>query len=229
MRKLDSRITSEIDSLVEVGTRLNSRASVSSNGIEGEELVEVATWVTRLGQLIRNLYGEKSQHFDSYSRALETVNFYSLHSNYYGHFTQMVGVAKAIKHDVANGLLVNFKSFVQAEVFADFLEMGEYLLSEGYKDAAAVIIGSVLEDGLRKMCERGSLPTVTDSGKPLTMDPLNAQLAKADVYTKLVQKQITTWAHIRNKAAHGEYGEYTGEQVGMMLLFVQSFASEHLS
>jgi len=58
---------------------------------------------------------------------------------------------------------------------------------------------------------------------------LNAHLAKAEVYSKLVQKQVTTWAHIRNKAAHGEYGEYNAEQVRTMLLFVQGFAGEYIA
>jgi len=229
MAKLDPRITAEVDDLVESGTRLNLIASTASRSIGGDELAEVATWVTRLGQLVRKLYGEKSQHFDSYAKALATEHFYSLHQHYYAHFAQMLGVARAIKHDISHGLLVNFKALAQAEVFADFLEMGEYLLAEGYKDAAAVIIGSVLEDGLRTLCARASLPVSADSGKPLTIEPLNAQLAKAEVYSKLVQKQITTWAHIRNKAAHGEYNEYNAEQVGMMLLFVQGFAIEHLT
>lgn len=229
MRKVDARITAEVNSLVEDGLRLHRSVSTSSKEIGGDELAEIATWVTRLGHLIRNLYGEKSQHFDSYTKALSTIYFYSLHSSHYEHFTQMFGVAKAIQHDLTHGLLVDFRSLVQADVFADFLEMGEYLLNEGYKDAAAVIIGSVLEDGLRKLSERASLPVVANSGKPLTIDPLNAQLAKAEVYSKFVQKQITTWAHIRNKAAHAEFSEYTSEQVKMMLLFVQSFASEYLT
>ena len=229
MRKIDARITTEVDDLVQVGQRLHRSAETSSSGVAGDELAELAMWVTRLGQLIRKLYGEKSQHFASYNRALAINNFYTLHSNYYEHFTQVFGVAKAIQHDVKQGLLVDFKALVQAEVFADFLEMGEYLLNEGYKDAAAVIVGSVLEDGLRKLTERAGLSLLADSGKRLTIDPLNAQLAKAEVYSKLVQKQVTSWAHIRNKAAHGEFTEYTLEQVKMMLLFVQSFSSEHLA
>jgi hypothetical protein len=219
MPKLNPRITIEVNDLVEVGLRLHRHASTSDSGIEGDELAELAMWVTRLGQLIRKLYGEKSQHFASYHKALSTNNFYNLHSNYYDHFTQMFGVAKAIQHDLTHGLLVDFKSLVQAEVFADFLEMGEYFL----------VIGSVLEDALRKLCERASLPLAADSGKQLTIDPLNSQLARAEIYSKLIQKQITTWAHVRNKAAHGEYSEYTLEQVKMMLLFVQGFTSEHLA
>lgn len=228
MNKLDDRIKTEVETLVQKGQAMLRKAQGLSRAMEGDELADVASWVTRLGQIIRRLYGENSQHFETYSTALATNNFYNLHSNWNAQLSQVVGVAKAIEHDLASGLLTDFKSIVQADIFADFLEMGEYLLQEGYKDAAAVIIGSVLEDGLRKLSERHGLPETNESGKPLTIDPLNNQLSKQDIYSKLTQKQITSWAHIRNKAAHGEFGEYNREQVQMMLLFVQSFASEHL-
>ncbi|SIR67111.1 hypothetical protein SAMN05421829_1324 [Aromatoleum tolulyticum] len=153
MSRLDTKIQTEVSDLADTGASLLRTIQSSGDEIQGEELIEVSTWVTRLGQLIRRLYGEKSQHFESYSSALSTNYFYKLHSNWNAHFSQMVGVARAIKHDLENGLLVQFKALVQADVFADFLEMGEYLLHEGYKDAAAVIIGTVLEDGLRKMAE----------------------------------------------------------------------------
>jgi len=217
-----------VNDLLDVGGSLLRRIQSSPDRIEGEQLATTTAWVTRLGQLIRKLYGEKSQHFESYSSALATNNFYSLHSEWNAHFSQLVGVAKAVKHDLDRDLLVNFKSLVQADVFADFLEMGEHLLEADYKDAAAVIIGSVLENGLRKLADVNGISLTQSSGKPMTIDPLNVELAKQDVYSKLVQKQITSWAHIRNKAAHGEYGEYTKEQVQMMLLFVQSFMSEHI-
>ena len=229
MQKIDARITTEVDDLVEVGQRLNRSASTSSRGVAGDELAEVAMWVSRLGHLIQKLYGEKSQHFASYNRALATLSFYNLHSNCYEHFTQVVGVAKAIQHDIKRGLLGDFKSQVQAEVFADFLEMGGRLLDDGHKDAAAVIVGSVLDGGLRKLAERAGLSLVASDGQPLTMDALNTQLAKADVYSKLVQQQITSWAHLRDQAARGEFTAFTLEQVRSMWLFVQSFSSEHLA
>ena len=165
----------------------------------------------------------------SYESALSTTAFYNLHSNWNNHLAQMLGVAKALKHDIDAGLLQDFRRLVQADIFADFLEMGEHLLNEGYKDAAAVIIGSVLEDGLRKLAELHSVPAVSDSGRPLTIEPLNAELARHEVYSKLTQKQITSWAHVRNKAAHGQYDEYSKDQVQMMLAFVQGFSGDHLS
>ena len=229
MEKMESVVNGEVEDLIKTGKKILRRAQSLGSSIDGEELADVASWVTRLGQLIRRLYGEKSQHFRSYSDALATNNFYSIHSNWNSHISQCLGVAFSIKHDLEAGLLFDLRSLVQADVFADFLEMGEYLLNEEYKDAAAVIIGAVLEDSLRKLSERHGLPIENSSGRPLTIDPLNVAMAREDVYNKLVQKQITTWAHIRNKAAHGEYSEYNSDQVQMMLLFVQNFAAEYLT
>ncbi len=60
-------------------------------------------------------------------------------------------------------------------------------------------------------------------GKPKKADLMNADLAGAGVYNKLDQKSVTAWLDLRNKAAHGHYGEYTAEQVLSMLGAVQEF------
>jgi hypothetical protein len=37
---------------------------------------------------------------------------------------------------------------------------------------------------------------------------------------KAVQKNVTAWLDLRNKAAHGKYAEYQGEQVSLLLAAV---------
>jgi hypothetical protein len=229
MSHIDNAIKKEINSIIDLGTKIVQQASVAGGTVEGENLAMISSWVTRLGQLIRKLYGESSQHFDNYNRAISTDSFYIIHCNHYGHISQVQGIALTVKHDIENDLLGSIKQLLQADIFADFLEMGEHLLEEGYKDAAAVTIGAVLEDGLRKLCNENGIETTKPNGSPMTIEPLNVELARQSVYSKLVQKQVTSWAHIRNKAAHGEYEEYDKAQVQMMLLFVQSFAEQHLS
>lgn len=159
---------------------------------------------------------------------VEKRDFTRMHSAYCRHGSSVLGILNSVKHELDNGLVADFTKLVAASVFADFLEMAEYLLREGYKDAAAVLIGGVLEDTLRKLAEANRIDITKSNGAPLTIDPLNVALAKADVYGKLVQKQITSWANLRNDAAHGDYSKYTTDQVQMMLLFVQGFASEHM-
>ncbi len=105
--------------------------------------------------------------------------------------------------------------------------MAEYLLEQGYKDAAAVIVGSVLEEHLRKLAEKSGIALAQSGGSPKKADGINSELAGATVYSKLDQKSITAWLDLRNKAAHGKYAEYTKEQATLALQGVRDFAVRH--
>lgn len=158
----------------------------------------------------------------SYYRELET----KLTSGFLTDGKYAFGILKGIQDQITGGWIETTKGLVTAEVFADFLEVAEHLLDENYKDAAAVIVGSTLEEHLRQLCLASSIPVDdVSSGKARRADVLNADLAKANKYSKLDQKQVTAWLDLRNKAAHGKYSEYTTEQVTVMLAGVREFVS----
>ncbi len=52
---------------------------------------------------------------------------------------------------------------------------------------------------------------------------MNSELASATVYSKLDQKNVTAWLDLRNKAAHGQYSEYSKEQVALFIQSVRDF------
>ena len=135
-----------------------------------------------------------------------------------------VGVLRALRRDYDAGYLSSVQSLVRAEVFADFLEMAEHLLEQSYKDPCAVLVGGVLEDHLRNLCQGRGIP-LQMSGKPKKADSMNNDLASAAVYSKLDQKNVTAWLDLRNKAAHGKYGEYNADQVRNLLVGVREFAA----
>jgi hypothetical protein len=218
----------EIDELVSLGERIIRTASSAGDELRGAELTAVMTWVSRVGHMIRKLAGENSTHEQLYQAALKAHAFTYIHSNNYAHIVQIHGVIGALQHELKAGLLLDIRRLLQAEIFADFLEMAEHLLREGFKDAAAVLSGGVLEDALRKLTDAKGLQLYTDTGRPLTIDPLNVALTKAGAYQPLTQKQITTWADVRNSAAHGHYDRYTAEDVKQMIQFVQRFCGDHL-
>jgi hypothetical protein len=60
-----------------------------------------------------------------------------------------------LRSDVTNGYLRRQADLVAAEVFGDFLDMAGHLLDNHYHHPAAMLIGAVLEDGLRRLA-RGS-------------------------------------------------------------------------
>jgi hypothetical protein len=228
MSRVDDRVKAEINELVQVAERLSRDASRSDSALGPQRIEELQSIASRGGQLIRRLYGSESQYRNNLDRVLATNNFAAMHSNYYEHVSELAGILKGIQSDVNRGMLEDVRLLVRAEVFASFLEMAEYLLDEGYKDAAAVILGGVLEDSLRTLAVRKGVSAITVLGKPLTIDPLNIALAKAGVYNPLVQKQITSWATLRNDAAHGQFAKYDADQVRLMLLFVQKFCADYL-
>ena len=137
-----------------------------------------------------------------------------------------LGILVAIQRDIKRGWIETTKGLVTAEVFADFLEMAQYLLEQNYKDAAAVMVGGVLEEHLRQLCMAASVPVEDSSSgsvRPRKAESLNADLVKAGKYTVSEQKQVTAWLDLRNKAAHGKYSEYVKQQVGLMLDGVRDF------
>jgi hypothetical protein len=137
------------------------------------------------------------------------------------------GILKAIRSDYEAGYTQSVVELVRADVFADFLDMADYLIEQNYKDPAAVIVGSVLEEHLRKLCQKKGLEILKPDGSPKKADTLNAELTSANVYSKLELKNVTAWLDLRNKAAHGHYTEYQKEHVDLMLQGVRDFATRY--
>lgn len=147
---------------------------------------------------------------------------------YPSHVEAGLGIVSAARSELAGGWLQTTRGLLSSEIFADFLEMADHLLSERYKDAAAVIIGSSLEEHLRQLAVGAGVSTTRDKdgiAVPLKADSLNSELAKAVVYSKLNQKSVTAWLGLRNDAAHGRYDAYDQAQVLLMLEGVRQFMS----
>ena len=142
----------------------------------------------------------------------------------------LAGIAESLSIDLRAGYLKTVEELIHGNLFSDFLEMATHLLDGGYKDAAAVVCGSTLESHVRQLCiKHGVSTTNTVSGKnsPKKADLLNSELVKANAYSLLDQKNVTAWLDLRNKAAHGHYGEYKKEQVAIMISGVMDFITRN--
>jgi hypothetical protein len=133
---------------------------------------------------IESTFGRTHSYYEEFDKKVTDS------TDYYGKYA--IGILSVIRDQIYDGWIETTKGLVTAEVFADFLEMAEHLLDQKYKDAAAVVAGSVLEEHLRQLCGAASLP-VEDSSRgralPRKADSLNADLAKAGKYSKLDKKK----------------------------------------
>jgi hypothetical protein len=143
-----------------------------------------------------------------------------------GESGQLLAIVRALREDYAHGYMRTIEELIHADVFADFLDMATELLSKGYKDPATVIIGSVLEEHLRKLATLSSV-SIAVGVNPKKADTINADLVKATAYSKLEQKNVTAWLGLRNEAAHGNYNGYDKSQVETLLAGVRDFLIRH--
>jgi len=174
-------------------------------------------WATCCLSFLGRVMGKESEH---YRRFAENTPRISTHS----YTVRACAVLRAARSDYDGGYLFDTRKRIQAEVFDEFLEQAEYLLKDGYFAVAAVIAGAVLEDSLRQLCVRKGI-TMPPAPK---LDSMNAELAKAGAYDKLLQKKVTWLADIRNKAAHGLWKGFTADDAAEMVKAVRRFAEENL-
>lgn len=135
-----------------------------------------------------------------------------------------VGVLRALKEDLDLGYLTNIQNLVVAEIFEDFLSMAEYLLGLGYYIPAASLVGGVLEDSMRKLCDKNNI-SYPDKTK---INNLNTDLVKAGIFNSLVAKEIIAKADIRNNADHGHYDKFNDDDVRDMTKWVRRFIIDYL-
>lgn len=138
------------------------------------------------------------------------------------------GQLRAIREEIDHGLLDELSDEIEAEIAANYMGQAELLLGDAAATTkafvpAAVLAGAVLERYLRELCAKQvpPIPTTGPNGKPKTLDPLIADLTKAGAMNATRATLLRGWAAIRNRAAHGEWDQFTREEVEDMVRGVQ--------
>ena len=111
----------------------------------------------------------------------------------------------------------------QLEVVSDLLGQANSLLEDAryHPAAAAILIGACLEEFLRTWVEAESLSI--GNSKP-GIDAYSKTLRAADLLSKQDAKDITSWAGVRNHAAHGQWDEVSDRnRIRLMLEGVNLF------
>jgi len=124
-------------------------------------------------------------------------------SNAIQHVSTTLGTLKAIKEALSNGLLVHLEDLVLAEAFSNLTEQAEYLFAQGYFLAAGVLLRAVLEERLKKLCERNAC--VPEKSRA-TISDMNQALYKGKVYDKVIFKHVDAMAATGNESAHNAPG-----------------------
>jgi len=228
MNQVEKRLIDEIDALLLKSTGFNERYAKEEHRIDAELYEDLLYFAGRSRFIWETL---KKKDFIPFANGFERSHAHSLHKSSFEVFPEdLVAITSRLrvtKKDIEDGLFFSVSELAKAEVFSAFLESGKHFLDEGYKEAAAIVIGGVLEDKLKTICQKKGLAYQTPDGKHLTIEPLNVLIRKAEIYNELVKKQVTAWGDLRNNAAHARYDQFTARQVGDMYEFVLNFCASY--
>ena len=177
----------------------------------------ILNWAVKARTLLSNACGKDSEHYTSFAVAEEGLSYEDSPTR----LKRMGAVFHAAREDFEGGYLNSIRNLVQAELAGGEIDQARELFASGYVAAAAVVVGVVLENTLRTLCEKRGVPV---GG----MDRMNADLVKATEYNVVVQKRVTALVAVRNSAAHGKSSEYTNEDVKNMIPEVERFVAERL-
>jgi hypothetical protein len=205
--EIDKRIRERFDNiLAQAETLMRSQSDT--------RYYEVKTQLLSL----MNYISPESDHFH---RLRDEINRWSSVA-----YTLLLGYIKGLKVDYEAGMFDSLREMIEANVVSDYMGQAEQLLGEGIVGQydhvpAAVLAGAVLEDALRRLCQRQApmIDVQKPDGSPKTLDPL---------ITDLQKDMLKSWAKIRNYAAHGEFTQFNRQDVESMVAGVKAFLADYL-
>lgn len=149
--------------------------------------------------------------------------------------SQLEGVLRALRADIAAGKMATFAELVHGALFDDLLEQAEHLMTVGYFLPAVVIAGAALEEHLRCLAKKHGLSTERASKKkarkasPTSAADLNEVLKASQAYSQPEWRQVQAWLDLRNEAAHGKptFANRTDQDVQPLIVGIRSFIVRH--
>jgi len=178
------------------------------------------------------LSNERYKEIGPYVQACEFIrNFAGAKSSFFARIEAIAGYGGEGRANYTAAIIDSFVKYIQAglhkeisikrqaqiDVVSDLLEQAHLLLEQKKIHPAAPIVlaGAVLEEFLRNWIEDQEL---TIGSKKPCIDSYCKVLRQGEIVTKQDVKDITSWAGIRNHAAHGEWDEVSDRSRAKLML-----------
>jgi hypothetical protein len=209
---LKTEILAELQTLIFAGIELDSAQDIVAGGqpaVTPER--DFHAFVVGAFACIKRVAGEKSDYFTLLRTGNMEGAYFSANRSL---IKSLVGSLIALRRAVENGLLDSLELRLRANIHDDFLLQAKVLLDAGYHVAGMVLIGGVLEDHLRKLCDNRGLAC---DGKG-SLGRYNDLLR--DVYPQAAWRQIQSIADLRNCSAHFDGASVDAKHVELAHTFV---------
>ena len=185
------------------------------------DMPDYQAWLSSASNLIRSVAPVDS-HFTEECKRLATHEDLKYAVTSYI-FQKMYGLLKSAQAEWDHGLLSKIEYVVAAATFDDFLDHAATYHKAGKKQESSVLASAVLEDSIKKIAHKNSVPA-----DGVSLEPLVDALVKASVLTPVKAKRVKSWAGVRNHALHADWDKFDIKDVGNMIEGLREVVEEFL-
>jgi len=210
------RYANRLQELIEEGMSVARLEKPSSVGpyIQDEDATHLYAWVVKISNILAVVFGPSSPHVKHFKEIIDNYIRTVSHSYQVQH---IVGVLQAALDDLQKGYLLGQEFLVAGEVFDSVLEQARHLKDKGFKDHAAILTRVVLEEALRRLSRELGIDST------LTAARLNDELRKSSRINQPQWRLIQSWLDVGNAAAHGNFANYTENDVARLIEGIEQF------
>lgn len=210
------RYADRLRELIEEGNKLVAVARSSQHGIVQDRAL-LHSWLAKVRNIVETVFGSNSPQYKIYEQ-LAKFGFEQS-----SQISALVGLLTGALDDLEHGYLMGQEFIIAAEVFDSVLEQAKHLNQTGHKDPAAVLARVILEDSLKRLAREESIDDTLKATR------INDELKKVGKYTQHQWRLIQSWLDIGNAAAHGNFSDYSQENVERLIEDIERFLAAHFS
>lgn len=218
-----SQIVSELDEILKECETYIPSAQASVNFIVASEIITKIKAATFRYTFVNDPYRQELAAIDTKFHDFSPGSHQGTNYRAFAY----LGLLKALKSDIEKGYITNLFELIHADSFADMLHITNELLKVKLKDPAAVVIGTSLELHIKNLCKKHKIPLLNKNNKLKNANTLTADLYTNKIIKSIDHKQIIAWQAIRNDAAHGQYSNYSIDQVENMKTGIIDFIKKY--
>lgn len=211
------RYSERLRDLIEEGKAVAKLERPSSVGpyIQDEDKIQAHGWLTKTRNILSAVFGNESIQVRQFEDVLPSGGIKHVEHSY--DVYPIIGVLSGALDDLEEGFLINQEFLIADEVFDSILGEAKQLARTGYKDCAAVLARTVLENSLKRLARSEKI------SEDLRASVINDELRKKGKYSQSQWRYVQAWLDIGNAAAHGKFNEYNSEDVSNLIGGLEKF------
>lgn len=176
---------------------------------------ELHTWLIKCRNIIKIALGVNSIHYIELDKCIGDGNLSE------DGVKSVKGIIVGALDDFENGFTTGQEILIAGEIFDSVLEEAKHLLATDHKEAAAVLGRVTIEDSLKRIARREVIDDTLNASR------INDALKKNGNYMQPQWRLIQSWLDIGNASAHGNFNDFTKNDVGNMLTGIGQFMANN--